>query len=196
MSDETKRDHVSEFESDRERLTAQFLSGEIVNKSKDLYAEFRDDDNQEDDFNQQEPVYRESRQPEIQSVPDDRYYDQYVGLDIESQDEELFPGGPIVSQVQACKKQYEKNGHMIVITEIGNDIFVFRTLNRYEYKQVVALPDSNPIEREEIFCKTCVLWPSISYNSMAIGKGGTPSTLATIIMEHSGFTQQWEAKIL
>lgn len=196
MTDKATADHFAQFDNDRSKLQEQMLKGQVPT-GPDLYAEFRDD--QEQDPQQRGipphiPINPDG--PQINSVPDEEYYNRYSELELDPEDRELFPGGPMLSQVQAWKKQYEKNGHMIVVTEIGEDVFVFRTLNRYEYKQVVAIPDSNPIEREEIFCNTCVLWPPMSYQSMTEGKGGIPSTLAQIIMEHSGFTQQWEARIL
>jgi hypothetical protein len=115
------------------------------------------------------------------------------------QDRPLFEGGPLISQVQSWKKQFgttDQEGNVIqegeiYLTQIGEDRFVWRPLNRYEYKEILALPNTDPLQREEIICQTCVLWPEgYNYEAMARGKAGIPALLAEQIMEASGFTNQ------
>lgn len=115
------------------------------------------------------------------------------------QDRPLFEGGPLISQVQSWKKQFgvtDQEGNVIqegeiYLTQIGEDRFVWRPLNRYEYKEILALPNTDPLQREEIICQTCVLWPEgYNYETMARGKAGIPALLAEQIMEASGFTNQ------
>ena len=78
------------------------------------------------------------------------------------------------------------------VTEILNETFVFRTLNRFEYKQLVTFIDINALQREETICQTAVLWPiDYDYIKMSTEKAGIPSTLSEIIMEKSGFTKDF-----
>lgn len=110
-------------------------------------------------------------------------------------DELLFPGGPSKLDLDAWKKDW--NGYDIYITEILNQTFIFRTLNRYEYKQIVAIQNIDSLQREEIICDTVVIWPkSFDWDSMAVGKAGIPSSLAEIIMAKSGFTREYSIQVL
>lgn len=108
---------------------------------------------------------------------------------------EIFPGGPSLSQVELWKKQFGVS--KIFHTQILEKHFVFRTLDRYEYKQIVAIDNIDALYREEIICKTCVLYPfNYDFKKMAAEDGGYPSTLAQIIMENSGFTKEYGIEIL
>lgn len=105
-------------------------------------------------------------------------------------DDVLFPGGPTKSQIQAWKKEWQD--YDIYVTEILNETFVFRTLNRFEYKQLVSFIDINALQREETICNTATLWPlEYTFEEMATGKAGIPSTYSEIIMEKSGFTKDF-----
>lgn len=110
-------------------------------------------------------------------------------------DELLFPGGPTKLQVDTWKKDW--NECDIYVTEILNKPFVFRTLNRYEYKQLVVLQDVDALQREEIICQTATLWPEVyTWKEMATTLAGLPSTYAEIIMEKSGFTKDYAVQVL
>jgi len=122
-----------------------------------------------------------------------------------SQDAPIFPGGPLASQISSWKKQFAtttldgeiiKEGE-IYVSRIGNDHYIWRPLTRYEYKQIVALPNTDPLQREEIICETCVLWPeNYNYESMARDKAGVPALLAIQIMEASGFVDNYEPPVV
>lgn len=106
-------------------------------------------------------------------------------------DEELFPGGPTKSQISLWRKEWD--GYDIYIIELLEKYtFVFRTLSRFEYKQLVSFVDINALQREETICNAAILWPE-NYDSasMAAQKAGIPSTLSSIIMEKSGFTKDY-----
>jgi len=124
---------------------------------------------------------------------------------IERNDGPIFPGGPLKSQIDSWKKQFaitDEEGNIIkegeiYVSKIGNDYYVWRTLNRYEYKQIVNLPNTDPLQREEIICETCVLWPmGYNYEKMAKDKAGVPALLAQQIMEASGFVENYEPPIM
>ena len=110
-------------------------------------------------------------------------------------DEPLFPGGPTKSEIEAWKKDWD--GYDIYITEILNQTFIFRTLNRYEYKQLVSLREADSLQREEVVCQTVTLWPhNYTWKEMATTLAGIPSTYAEIIMEKSGFTKEYAIQVI
>ena len=168
----------------------------MENSSEDIYASMRAE--------MDEPEY-DMPNPEIQrevDYGDDNFYIQHASVDeydydyqVDPNDTPIFEGGPGVSQVEIWKKQFTKE--KIFHTQILEKHFVFRTLNRYEYKQIVAIENIDALYREEIICKTCVLWPyNYDFKRMAGEDSGYPSTLAQIIMENSGFTKEYGIEVL
>ncbi len=175
-----------------EKLAAQRKEKE---QSEDIYAEMRKE--QEVDYSDA-PVIQYG--PDGENVIDDLPYIEhepqaedptYVDMELTP----LFDGGPPVGQVALWKKQYSKE--KVYHTQILEKHFIFRTLNRFEYKQIVAIENIDALYREEIICSTCVLWPrNYNFKMMAEEDGGYPSTLAQIIMENSGFTKEYGIEVL
>lgn len=115
-------------------------------------------------------------------------------------DEPIVPGGPLRSEVESWKKQF---GNVYAVQlSVSNDeddpaIYIWRPLNRAEYKAILALKNTDPLQREEMICETCVLWPKgFTYEVIASGKAGIPSTLAELIMSTSGFIQDAQVVVL
>lgn len=168
----------------------------MENSSEDIYASMRAEMDEED-YDMPNPEIK--RQVEygdgdydIQHSPSDNEEFEYP---IDLNDTPIFEGGPGVSQVEVWKKQFSKE--KIFHTQILEKHFVFRTLNRFEYKQIVAIDNIDALYREEIICKTCVLWPyNYDFKKMAGEDSGYPSTLAQIIMENSGFTKEYGIEVL
>lgn len=105
-----------------------------------------------------------------------------------TRDEPIFEGGPTRSEISAWKKQFEEDGHGVFLTEVGDTRFVWRTLNRAEYREIMALPNTDPLQREEIICEVCTLFPyQYNFAAMASRKAGVPAVLAEQIMNESGF---------
>lgn len=103
-------------------------------------------------------------------------------------EEPICPGGPPRSEVMSWKKQFEQDGHAIHLSEIADEIFIWRTLARNEYREVMALPNTDPLQREEILCEVCTLFPyEYNFTEMASRKAGIPAQLAEQIMQESGF---------
>lgn len=161
---------------------------------KDIYADMMAE--MEAEEHQSPPTSISRNQTEnyqdisIQREPDDveEYY-------IDPNDTPIFEDGPGISQIDIWKKQYTRE--KIFHTQILDKHFVFRTLNRYEYKQIVAIENIDALYREEIICTTCTLWPrNYDFKTMASEDGGYPSTLAQIIMENSGFTKEYGIEVL
>jgi hypothetical protein len=175
----------------KEQLANQNGGNVQTGTNEDFYADLGLDDEYVPEKNlPQEQQY----QPPANQVPND---DEIVmhnidkaSPELDQYDDELFPGGPTKSQINLWKKEWD--GYDIYVTEILKETFIFRTLNRYEYKQLVSFIDINGLQREETICATCTLWPSnYDYKAMATTKAGIPSTYSEIIMEKSGFTKDF-----
>lgn len=105
----------------------------------------------------------------------------------------IFAGGPLESEILAWKKQFGR----IYSTELDGDIYIWRTINRFEYKEVMSAPNTNELMREEMICEVCVLFPyDYSYESMVNEPGGIPSMLSEQIMQKSGFTRRAKISLL
>ena len=176
------------FNAAKIKLEAQ-KKAEGNTPEEDIYASMRDEMGE----SYHEISYSASQQNtqyNIQYEPqeEEEYY-------IDPNDTPIFEDGPGVSQVDIWKKQYQKE--KIFHTQILDKHFVFRTLNRFEYKQIVAIENIDALYREEIICHTCVLWPfNYDFKKMASEDSGYPSTLAQIIMENSGFTKEYGIEVL
>lgn len=102
-------------------------------------------------------------------------------------DNPIFEGGPLESELLGWKKQFGK----VFMTEWEGDFYIWRTLNRFEYKEIMAMPNTNELMREELICEVAVLFPyNYTYETMVNGPGGVPSMLAENIMKKSAFTRQ------
>lgn len=101
-------------------------------------------------------------------------------------DEPIFPDGPLKSQVESWKRQFGE----VYVTAFDDEVYVWRTLNRYEYKVVTAQPHTDGLMREEMLVEHAVLWPqNFTYEKQAQTKAGSISVLAEQIMEMSNFTR-------
>ena len=168
----------------------------MENSSEDIYASMKTEMNESEYEIPNPEIKREidygDEEFNIQHAPTDNYDYEYS---IDPNDTPIFEDGPGISQVEIWKKQFSKE--KIFHTQILEKHFVFRTLNRYEYKQIVAIENIDALYREEIICKTCVLWPyNYDFKKMAGEDSGYPSTLAQIIMENSGFTKEYGIEVL
>ena len=91
---------------------------------------------------------------------------------------------PSDAEIQQLKDRYGDNIFMIAFDE--DEIFVFRPLTRHEYKALIQSVQHEQIFMEQVVQK-CVLWPAVTPEWMAGGKGGTIPTLHSVIMEGSNF---------
>lgn len=133
---------------------------------------------EEEDYVLQNPEYPQNPQG---------YQQQEPVPPLDEEDDEIFPGGPTESEVLSWKKQFDNRVYMM---EANEDIFIFRSLSRYEYKQIVSIKNLDPLMREEIICETCVLWPAgINWQSIADMPAGTAAVVSEFILDKSGFTK-------
>jgi hypothetical protein len=178
------------------KLEAQQKQNEI--QQEDIYAELKNemnyDDTQDVTINNSPNINYNDSDYQIKHDINDNLEENIMDY-IDPDDASIFEGGPGFSQIQIWKKQFTKE--KIFHTQILEKHFVFRTLNRFEYKQIVAIENIDALHREEIICNTCVLWPqNYNFKYMASHDSGYPSTLAQIIMENSGFTKEYGIEIL
>jgi hypothetical protein len=104
---------------------------------------------------------------------------------VEAVEEEfLFEGGPSMTKVEEWKSQYMD----VYTSEIDETIYIWRPINRKEYKELVKNKEADSLYREERLCEKCILWPEdYNFMKMSFDRAGVPSTLAEQIMEKSGF---------
>lgn len=170
------------------------INGDIDQETPDdIYASLREDSIDDNDSNGLPEINGNidySSKPNIDQYIEGEKEDIYI----DPSDTPIFEGGPGISKVQLWKKQYGINN--IYHTKILEKHFLFRTINRAEYEQIASLA-LDSLTNEELICKTCVLWP-INYDYAMIGKepAGYPSTLAQIIMENSGFTNEYGIEVI
>ena len=163
--------------------------------AEDIYADMKAEMDSEDYADVSAPTIQRNPYTSADSIgiryepeAEEDYY-------LDPNDTPVFEDGPGMSQVEVWKKQFTKE--KIFHTQILDKHFIFRTLNRFEYKQIVALENIDALYREEIICSTCVLWPfNYDFKRMASEDSGYPSTLAQIIMENSGFTKEYGIEVL
>jgi hypothetical protein len=108
-----------------------------------------------------------------------------IAAEPEVQEELLFEGGPKQSKVEEWKSLYKS----IYLTEFEDgEVFIWRTLKRKEFKDIVKVEGADAMYREERVCERCVLWPEkYDFIAMTAGKAGAPTLLSEQIMSKSGF---------
>lgn len=105
----------------------------------------------------------------------------------------VFPGGPTHNQVENWKQEFGD----IYMTEFDDETYIWRTLSRLEYKNLMNQGSSSEWEGEELIAQTCVLWPeNYGPEEISDGKAGVPSILSDQIMAKSGFAAQSRAQKL
>lgn len=100
-----------------------------------------------------------------------------------------YEEAPDTALLEAWKSTY---GKFFVSSILGDDvIFIWRTLNRTEYKQLAnSGVVKNQNSYEEAVIRKCVLWPKVSQEGMAASDAGVVPTLAKQILFKSGFVSE------
>lgn len=110
----------------------------------------------------------------------------------QAKEEEIVPG-LYDSDLTSWKKQYEE----IHLVTVKGKQFVIRPLERFEYKEIIGAPNTDPLMREEMMCEYCVLFPQqYDFTMMSGQKAGYPAILSEVIMDHSGFTKDVQVQRL
>lgn len=92
---------------------------------------------------------------------------------------------PPQADIDAWKQQF---GEVFLIAFDEDDMYVWRPINRLEYKQLIQNVQNEAAFQEAIVQK-CVLWPNVGATWMSGGKAGTIPTLHAVIMEGSNFLE-------
>jgi len=132
-----------------------------------------------------------------ESISVNQDYDEDEGVAVEDlpDDEEIWPGGPTAKMIKDWKDEYGE----VYVTSISFDKhYVWRVLNRMEYKAVVRkmedLIQSGELSsaeanmwNEEAICEICTLYPEFDTNKLVGSMAGVPSLIAQEVLEASGF---------
>ena len=187
--------NAAKLKLEAQQREAEGNSQSSSNLTQDIYADMI---NEMDEYEDNQNIKSVSHLPPNYGDDNINIEHNFVDeseIEINKNDVPIFENGPGMSQVELWKKQYtqEKVFHVQIIDRD----FIFRTLNRFEYKQIVAIENIDALYREELICKTCVLFPyNYDIKTMATEDSGYPSTLAQIIMENSGFTKEYGIEVL
>lgn len=197
------RDYNKLYEDGKSALEQQFPENDDVyideedGYDEEEIEEISYEDNEDETTLEESNIEIPKNSPEnFEGLPkvDSDYNEEDEPPKVDPYDAPLFPGGPNKSLVETWKRKWEDSNLRVV--EIQEQFFVFRTLNRFEYKQITGY-NIDALAREEVICETCTLWPQdYDHKSMALGNAGLPSTFAQIIMEESGFTNKYNISVL
>jgi hypothetical protein len=77
----------------------------------------------------------------------------------------------------------QKEYHTIYIHQIDDQVFMYRPLGRSEFKRLIEDERFNDMQKEEIVCQACVLWPEeYDYEEC---EAGIPTNLTAAILKSS-----------
>ena len=110
-------------------------------------------------------------------------------------DEEIWPDGPTAGHIKRWKKEF---GEVYVTSLSFDKHIVWRTLSRYEYKQLVKkmeqLVQAGQLTsaeanmwNEEAIAEMCILYPGFEKQDINREMAGMPSLIAQEVLEASGF---------
>lgn len=136
-------------------------------------------------------------EPQNEAAHDTDQEEEYVGKfhtghdDIQYSDEEwnapVIRNGPTRKEVEGWKARYEH----VYFTPFDGETFVWRTLQRPEYREIIRDTTLTALDREELFTEKCVLFPyDFSLEKIKKSRAGIASLLSEMIMDKSGFVAQ------
>lgn len=135
-----------------------------------------------DDFTEETQAPEEEQTPQDENPEEEQ---QAEGPDIVMKAFDDNKRKPAQSQIDAWKQQF---GEVFLIAFDEDEMYVWRPINRLEYKQMIQTVQNEAAFQEGIVQK-CVLWPDIGPEWLSAGKAGTIPTLHAVIMEGSNFLE-------
>lgn len=144
----------------------------------------QEDTNKQSDIVEKHEINEEHIENRQQSV--------FTGVDGTEYSEEewnapVIKNGPTRMEVEEWKERYGG----IYFTPFEGEPFVWRTLSRPEYREIIRDQTLTALDREEMFTEKCVLFPrNFTIEKMLKSRAGIPSLLSEMIMEKSGFVAQ------
>lgn len=71
----------------------------------------------------------------------------------------------------------------VFMERIGEQVFFYRSIGRKEYRLIIEDPDLNDLQKENVMCDVCVLWPeNYDWNDC---DAGIPGKLVEVIRKNS-----------
>ncbi|SFJ66159.1 hypothetical protein SAMN02799624_05437 [Paenibacillus sp. UNC496MF] len=101
----------------------------------------------------------------------------------------VFDGfGPTRREVEEWKEKHPKG---VYFTPFDGEVYIWRVLEREEYKGFINNRELTTMDREEEMTVKCVLYPrNLTREKLRTDKAGVPSLLSEMIMDKSGFVAQ------
>lgn len=100
----------------------------------------------------------------------------------------IFEDGPTRREIEDWKVKHKS---AIYFTPFEDEIFVWRPLEREEYKRLIEQKQLTTMDREEEMTIICTLFPrNLTKESLQKGKAGVPSIISEMIMQKSAFVAQ------
>ena len=138
----------------------------------------------------QEPVKEEPKPEPVEPVKEQVMHTGYDGVEYTEEEwhSPVVRNGPTRREVEGWKERYE--GRIFFIPFDG-DAFVFRSLSRPEYREIIRDTTLTALDREELFTEKCVIFPyDFSLEKIKKSRAGIASLLSEMIMDKSGFVAQ------
>lgn len=143
-----------------------------------------------DEKDQEQELYGDEVSPvEANDIEEEEYIVSPSGerFSVEEWTSPIVAGGPTRQEVEEWK---DKHGH-VYFTPFEAEIYIWRTLDRPEYREIIRNQEITMLDREEIITEKCVLYPrNFTAKTMIKGRAGVPSLLSEMIMDKSGFVAQ------
>lgn len=81
--------------------------------------------------------------------------------------------------------EFKKNHRNVYVYQVDNQVYIYRTLTRKEYREILEDKRFNDFEKEEIICDTCLLYPSPDNMDWDAVDAGVPTELMKQIRKNS-----------
>jgi|GEM_PF-1896521 len=143
-------------------------------------------------YNHEDTEIQGHHEEVIEETQEEQEETYYIGADGTRYTEEewnapVVRNGPTRREVEGWKERY---GH-VYFTPFEGEVFVWRTLQRPEYREIIRDTTLTALDREELFTEKCVLYPyDFSLEKIKKSRAGIASLLSEMIMDKSGFVAQ------
>lgn len=92
-------------------------------------------------------------------------------------------------------KEFKEKYKNIFVFQFGEQVFIYHTIGRKDYKELVLNKDIDEQEKEEILCAKCTLYPA-NYDFANCEEAGLPTRLAEEIINNSYISKENRDKVL
>lgn len=85
--------------------------------------------------------------------------------------------------------KFKEKYNNVFIYQINDQCFLYRTIGRKEYKDILSNKESNNFDKEEYICKLCTLYPA-NFDFENCEEAGIPTELANKIIKNSMISEE------